>query len=171
MKREQVDAQKRKAEEQEKPNKGGRPKIWTDERIQEEADALNKWVDKKLDDRHFDPAVVIWVKDFALERGIPIQYLSEWDQKHEGFREAYARARGVQESQLVNASLLKLHDAGMAKFVLVNNHKEGWADKQSVELGGAANTPPIVLEVKYVTPDVPKYEVDTDTETDTDTTE
>lgn len=107
------------------PNKVGRPLEWTDERIQEEADALIQW----MTDNKFS----CWLKDFAIEREYPAEYFSRWADQHPGFNQALKRVKDMQESRLFQdgANPGTLMDKTMAIFALKNHH--GWKDTQHTE--------------------------------------
>ena len=111
---------------------GGRPVEWTDERIQEEADALLEWFGG-------DPfGAKLWLRDFAIERGYPAENLSRWAAGHDGFSQALKRAKDIQESRLVQAGLRSQLNPALVIFSLKNHHD--WRDKSEVEHGGELKT-------------------------------
>lgn len=110
--------------------KGGRPKKWTDERIEEEADAFLEWM-KRPDS--------IWYKDFALERGFLPDLFSEWAQTNEKFSRVYKKSQEWQQSKLVKGGLLSEYNAGFCKFVMSNTC--GWTEKQQSQISGDAANP------------------------------
>ena len=88
--------------------KGGRPKIWTDEAIEAEADAFDEWMDNKKG---------VWFKDFALERGYLPDKFTEFAEKNEKFKQVYRKAKFWQESLMVKGMSMKkmnMHQAGCA---------------------------------------------------------
>jgi len=111
----------------------GRPKKYTDEFIQIQAENLLKWL--KEDESRF------WIKDFCLDQMLPPRLMSEWKEIHKGFSESFELARSIQESRLYKAGLLETFNAGLVKFGLINNHKENWAEKTEVTHKGDSENP------------------------------
>ena len=95
----------------------GRPKKWTQEAIEAEAEALLEWFE---DPNHF------WLKDFAIERGYCSQKFSEFSAESEYFSDALKRAKEIQESRLVRMGFSKKFNPAMAVFALKN--VAGWRD-------------------------------------------
>ena len=62
---------------------GGRPKKYTPEFIENEAEAFETWI--------ADPKN-LWFEDFAFSRGYSAKLLSMWAKENEKFSEAYERA-------------------------------------------------------------------------------
>lgn len=65
--------------------KGGTPKIFTQEFIEKEADAFEEWMSRPES---------IWYKDFALERNLDPDLLSEWAKINQKFGGVYKRSQG-----------------------------------------------------------------------------
>lgn len=101
---------------------GGRPKIWTDEAIEKEAEAFLVWL--SLPDS-------IWYEDFALERGYCPDYISEWADSNDRFRRVYKYAKGWQKSKLTKGGLLNTFNPPFTKFVMSNTC--GWTDKSETK--------------------------------------
>jgi hypothetical protein len=101
----------------------GRPKEWTDERIEEEARALVEWMN--------DDESRLWLKDFALERGYCPSYLNKLADQNEIFSEAIKTAKGIQESRTYQGAITGILNPTMAIFGLKNNH--GWKDTHHTE--------------------------------------
>lgn len=114
---------------------GGRPKTFSDERIEEEAEAFVEWM-KKEDS--------IWYKDFAMERGYHPEYLSIWAKTNERFSQVYAFSKEWQQSKLVKGGLLNKYNGGFTKFVMANTC--GWAEKTQVS-GDSSNPLGFVLNM------------------------
>jgi len=95
----------------------GRPKKWTQEAIEAEAEALLEWFQ--------DPAR-FWLKDFAIEREYPSEYFSRFASESEVFSQALKRAKEIQESRLVRMGFSKKVNPAMAVFALKN--VAGWRD-------------------------------------------
>lgn len=109
---------------------GGRPKEYTPEFIEAEAEALEEWMQ--------DPSN-IYFKKFAFERGYSYKRLSEFAAVNRRFKDTLERAREWQEIKLVEGGLLDEFNANLTKFVLINNH--GWAEKTETKLSGDAEHP------------------------------
>jgi hypothetical protein len=75
---------------------GGRPKKWTDEEIEKEADALIEWVQNPTS---------VYFKQFCLDRGYAAQRMTEWKETNHKFAEAYQFATSWQEIKLVQGGL------------------------------------------------------------------
>jgi hypothetical protein len=93
---------------------GGRPKIWTDERIEEEADALVEWLKEKQN---------FLFMDFIYERGLLEEYPSRFAKKNEKFNQAYRKARIKQQNVIIKNGLFKKFDSGLTKWFLQCNYK------------------------------------------------
>ncbi|MBS0655026.1 MAG: hypothetical protein JSR46_04555 [Verrucomicrobia bacterium] len=115
-------------------NNGGRPEIYSDQWLKEEAVALLEW---------FTAPRNIWLKGFALQRGYDPTRLDEFAIKSVEFSSALKKAKAMQEYKLVDMGLFKEIDSGLVKFTLTNNH--GWTEKQQVS-GDAANPLSCILE-------------------------
>ncbi len=115
---------------------GGRPKKYTSDFIEKEADAFIEWMHRENS---------IWYKDFALERGYLPDLLSEWAKGNEKFSRVYSYAQAWQQSKLLKGGLLNQYNAGFTKFVMVNTC--GWSDRQQVT-GDAAN--PLAFLMKHI---------------------
>jgi hypothetical protein len=111
--------------------KGGRPKIWTDERIEEEAEALLDWL-KEEDNFYF--------YEFLYLRDLQEDYPSKWAKKNEKFNQAYKRARIKQQLIVGKSALSKAFDSGFSKFFLQCNYK--WKeDSDTSGLEETSSTP------------------------------
>jgi hypothetical protein len=93
---------------------GGRPKIWTDERIEQEADALLKWLEEKQN---------FLFLEFLYERGLREEYPSRFAKKNEKFDQAYRQARIKQQTVIIKNGLFKKFDSGLTKWFLACNYK------------------------------------------------
>ena len=118
-----------------KNGEGGKPKYWTDERIDEEADAFWEWLQKRSS---------YWFTSFATERGYSHQRLTEWAAKNQKFADVYEYAKSWQQDRLAMGALTKTFDCSFTKFVMANTC--GWTDKSQTQISGdAANPLDIVL--------------------------
>lgn len=111
-----------------KNGEGGRPKKYTDDFIEKEADAFEEWMTRKTS---------LWYEDFAMERGYNPSLLSEWAKKNERFSAVYRNAKSWQQSLLIRGGLSNKFNAGFTKFVMGNVC--GWYEKQL--LAGDATNP------------------------------
>jgi hypothetical protein len=100
---------------------GGAPKRFTEEFINNEADAFIEWIKKPNN---------LWFEDFAEERDFNPRLLSEWARENDRFREAYQRAKYRQKSLLIKGGLLNKFNSAITKFCLMNC--SDMADKQTV---------------------------------------
>lgn len=104
-----------------KKNVGGRPKKYTPEFIEKEADALKKWMSQENS---------IYLTRFALERGYNNRRLYEFKKVSAKFARILGMAKDWQEVKLVEKGLTGVYNANFTKFVLSNSH--GWTEKQQV---------------------------------------
>lgn len=110
--------------------KGGRPRKWTDELIEQEADAFEQWMERPDS---------IWYEDFCLGRGYPPDNLIRWAKENEKFCTVYRKSQIWQKSKLIRGGLLNTYNAGFTKFVMGNTC--GWADKQHATISGDSSNP------------------------------
>jgi DNA-packaging protein gp3 len=109
---------------------GGRPVIYTDEFIENEADEFKKWMQLPNS---------IYFKKFALNRGYHPQRLTEFASQNQKFSEVYEKAKVWQECKLVEGGLLGDYNAGFTKFVMGNTC--GWAEKSQTQVSGDTANP------------------------------
>jgi hypothetical protein len=109
--------------------KGGRPKKWTAELIEKEADAFLEWMSRPDS---------IWYEDFALERNFPADYFARWAKENEKFCRVYKKSQSWQKSKLLKGGLLNQFNAGFCKFVMSNTCKD-WYENRSQISGDASN--------------------------------
>lgn len=93
---------------------GGRPPIWTDERIEQEADALLEWLNEKNN---------FLFMEFCYARGLQEDYPAKWAKKNEKFNRAYRKARLKQQLVISKNALAKRFDSGFSKWMLQCNYK------------------------------------------------
>ena len=110
----------------------GRPPIYTEEFINNQADMLIEWL---KDDNN------IFFKDFLLDQHILPENMALWADKNERFSVAYQYAKHKQESKLKKGALNKGYDVGFTKFLLVNNHGVGkYSDKTETHTTSESKT-------------------------------
>lgn len=109
---------------------GGRPKKYTKEFIENQAEAFEAWMKEKNS---------LWYEDFAMERGFDPNLLSLWASENEKFSGVYKRAQFWQKSLLIRGGLLNKFNASITKLVLANT--TGWSDRVESKLSGDAVNP------------------------------
>lgn len=106
---------------EDKPKKKiGRPREWTDARIEALAADLFKWFTE--DESR------LFYGSWMVNHGLHWEHLSRFRSVSDVFRETCKKVDALQEERLV---LLGLKNPVMPIFVLKNKH--GWADKQEVK--------------------------------------
>lgn len=98
----------------------GRPKKYTPEFIEAEAEALLVYAKE---------ANLPFKQEFAIQRGYPSGCLSRWAKENDEFSQALKRMEDVQCLKIVKAGMAKKIDVAMAIFTLKN--VAGWRDKRS----------------------------------------
>ncbi len=93
---------------------GGRPAIWTDERIELEAEALEEWLEVKSN---------FLFMEFIYARNLQEDYPSKWAKKNQRFNQAYRRARIKQQLVVGKNALAKNFDSAFSKWFLQCNYK------------------------------------------------
>lgn len=89
-----------------KPNpNAGRHKVFTDEAIDQEADALLEWIEH-------DSIEKLYIGSFARQRGYCRQRLSEFVKSNKKFADAYREAMVWQEEKFMKNALTRTWDPG-----------------------------------------------------------
>lgn len=109
---------------------GGRPVKYTKEFIDNEADELLKWIEKKEN---------IFLEMFAYERGYYDELLTQWAKDNEKFSIASKRFRSRQKALLQHGALTKKYNYNMAALVL--SHSYGMHAKTEQTISGDAANP------------------------------
>jgi len=110
--------------------KGGRPREWTHDLIEEMADRFEAFMSRPDS---------IWYEDFCLEQGIDPDLLTKWSKINEKFNGVYVRSKVWQKSKLVKGGLLNDYNSSFTKFVMANTC--GWSDKQETKVSGDVLSP------------------------------
>lgn len=110
--------------------KGGRPLKYTKEFIDNEADELMKWIEKKEN---------VFLEMFAFERGYYDELLSQWAKENEKFSIASKRFRSRQKALLQHGALTKKYNYNMAALVL--SHSYGMHAKTEQTISGDSSNP------------------------------
>ncbi len=89
----------------------GRPLIFDDDFIANEAAALLEWIEVDNDDK-------IYLGTFALSRGYHRQKLTEFSDVNKVFHDAYKKAKQWQEQKFIKNGLTKKWDPGFTQYVM-----------------------------------------------------
>ncbi len=112
----------------------GRPIEWNKPRIDRLTQALNDWIENPKN---------YFVLGFCNEQGIDHKLLETLSGRDEDFRQAYSRAKQIQEERLVELGVSRKGDGNFIKFILAN--KAGYKDKQEIS-GDSSNPLALVLD-------------------------
>jgi len=95
----------------------GRPKIWTDEAIEEEANALLEFIanDEGL-----------YINSFCRKRRIDPDRLPEWARSNEVFAGAFKEAKAWQEEKFMQKALTREWESGFARYAMARTCGEKW---------------------------------------------
>lgn len=108
-----------------KKNPGGRPLIWTEEKVLQLGEELIEWL--KASDEN------IWFERFLYEvKDLYPQLIGEMRDKYPKFAELIKKAKKIQESKIVDGTFKHNINATMAIFVLKNHYQ--YTDKQQTEI-------------------------------------
>jgi hypothetical protein len=97
----------------------GRPRTWTEEKLEALAEDLYDWVDEA---RKKDKLLLL--TEWCFDVGIHPQSVPRYMSYSEKFKEAYNWARAWQEQIVAKGALQKKFDARFSQFFLAVNH--GW---------------------------------------------
>jgi hypothetical protein len=100
-----------------KGNAGGRPLIYDDERIEEEANALLEWI---------KDAKNVYIGVFAAQRGYDRARLSEFARQNKVFARAYREAKQWQENIMATNALTRVWDPGFTSKVMARVCNDEW---------------------------------------------
>ncbi len=92
---------------------GGRPKKYTEQFLDIEADALNEWIKDKQN---------IFIEDFCLERNYHDSRIPEFVRDNEKFSDAYNKLKMKQRVSLFKGGLTKKFAYPMCALLLGHNH-------------------------------------------------
>jgi hypothetical protein len=108
-----------------KKNPGGRPTIWTEEKVLELGEDLITWLKASEDN--------VWFERFLYEeKDLYPQFISEMRDKYPKFSELLKRAKKIQENKIVDGTFKHQLNPTMAIFVLKNHYQ--YTDKTQTEL-------------------------------------
>lgn len=109
---------------------GGRPTKYKPEYCQQLVDYFNRPL-AVSNGRKKEASELPMLIGFAMEIGVCVDTLHEWQNVHPEFSEAYKKAKKLQEQLIAANAMNNRYNAYFAQFMLKNNH--GWKDKQEVE--------------------------------------
>ena len=99
-----------------KKNPGGRPPIWTEEKIMELGYELLEWLKESEDN--------VWFERFLYEeKDLYPQLIGEMTAKYEKFAELIKRCKKIQEGKIVDGTFKHNLNPTMAIFVLKNHYQ------------------------------------------------
>lgn len=108
-----------------KKNKGGRPLIWTEEKVLKLGEELIQWLKSDEDN--------VWFERFLYEvKDLYPQFISEMVEKYPKFSELIKRAKKIQENKLVDGCLKHNLNSTIAIFVLKNHYQ--YTDKTQTDI-------------------------------------
>jgi hypothetical protein len=119
-----------------KKNPGGRPTIWTEEKVLELGEDLITWL--KASDEN------VWFERFLYEeKDLYPQFISEMRDKYPKFSELLKRAKKIQENKIVDGTFKHNLNATMAIFVLKNHYQYTDKIQQDIKI---TEEPPLFSE-------------------------
>lgn len=116
-------------EEAKVKNKGGRPVVWTEERLEELANHLENSIEEcRRTNKPF------WWKDWAFEVDILPPRVAQYAKLNDKLMSAYMKASALQEWQVSKGALYKKFSSNFAQFFLSNMHAENWRVRAEVDV-------------------------------------
>lgn len=109
---------------------GGRPKIYTKDFIDNEADKLNEWIQDRNN---------IFIEDFCFERGYHSSRIDEFVRDSDKFSLVYGMLKMRQKTALFKNGLNRKYAHPMCALILSNNHNVHLKTEQ--KLTGSATDP------------------------------
>lgn len=110
---------------------GGRPKKYTDEFLEKEAEFLSEWIRKDKNN--------LFIEDFCFERGYHDSRISEFTEVNQKFSDAYDLLKMKQKTALFKGGLTKRFAYPMCALILSHNH--GIIAKTEQKLSGSTTDP------------------------------
>lgn len=95
----------------------GRPKIWTDEAIEEEANALLEFIAKDGG---------LYINTFCRQRRFNPDRLQEWARSNEVFASALSEAKVWQEEKFLQKGLNREWDSGFTRYAMARTCGDKW---------------------------------------------
>lgn len=108
---------------------GGRPRIYTEEKLNELAESLSNWVEEAVQSKsHF------LLADWCFENGFIPNNIPRYTKQSENFNEAYLKAKAWQEHMITKGALFGKLNPRFAQFMLSCHYD--WKPKEVVEHQG-----------------------------------
>ena len=127
---------------------GGRPKKWTEEKLDELADKLlEKIEDCRAESKTF------WWKEWALEIDVLPCEFSQFARDSKKFSKAYEKAKALQEWQVTKGWMYKKFNTNFCQLYLQRNHPEEWGQQQNISLDSLATLAQMIQSGKLSQPD------------------
>lgn len=102
----------------------GRPKLWDDDAIENEAEALREWIAKDGG---------LYLGSFARQRGYARQRLSEFANSNKVFADAYEEAKLWQEEKFMRNALERTWDPGFTARAMARVCGKEWMNSWDKE--------------------------------------
>lgn len=119
-----------------KNGEGGRPKIYTKEFVDKEADLLEEWMQDKNN---------LFIEDFCFDRGYHDGRIDEFIKSSERFALTYQKFKMRQKSELFKGGLKRKFAHPMCALILSHNHGVYQKTEQKVT-GDVANPLAFVIQ-------------------------
>ena len=119
--------------------KGGAPKLFTEEYLNELASKLEKWTDQNEDN--------IFIEKFCYDYGIHEQDIWIFNRENKKFSVAYSRLKTKQKFSICNGGLKRKFAHPMCALLLSCNH--GMHMKTEQKLSGS-DTDPVAIVMKEI---------------------
>ncbi len=119
-----------------KGNKGGRPIIWDDDAIENEAAALIEWIQQPKNN---------YIGNFAFDRGYDRAQMHHFAEKNKEFANAYKRAKQWQENIFSMNALTRTWDPGFTSRVMARVCCPEWRNSWDQPEDKAEATPSTII--------------------------
>lgn len=98
---------------------GGRPRLYTEEKLSELAKSLIKWIEEAQKKNK-----MVFLSEWCFKERFPPFHFAENLARSEEFKEAFLWAKAWQEHKVSSGAIIKEFDARFSQFFLAVNH--GW---------------------------------------------
>lgn len=129
-----------------KKGEGGRPKVYTEQYINDLARHLNYWIDEDINN--------IFIERWCLQNDIPEEKVTKELVKNDRFSQAYKKLQTKQKVALCEGSLKRKFAHPMCALIL--SHSHGMYQKTEQKISGSATDPLafVIQEVDGLTKDL-----------------
>src|SRR3990167_7139023 len=121
----------------------GRPVIYDDERMEEEANALLEWISVDGENK-------IYLGSFARSRGYDRHRLSEFARDNKVFSAAYKLAKAWQEEKFIRYGLTRVWDATFTDRVMARVCGDEWKNSWDQPEDKGESTPSTIIINKKI---------------------